>query len=140
MLIQGNDIAYTGSFTKGTQLTTSYIPQETFYLSGDLNTFIAKHNLPKSLMRSIMCKVGFSRYHFDIAIENYSEGLKKKLLLASSLCSSDTVALWDEPLNYIDIPSRIQIEDLLIASKPTMIFVEHDHFFCDKVATKNITI
>lgn len=44
--------------------------------------------------------------------------------------------IWDEPLNYIDIFSRMQIEKLLLKYKPTMLFVEHDVRFREKIATK----
>ena len=43
-------------------------------------------------------------------------------------------------LNYIDLESRMQIEAMLLASKSTIIFVEHDEFFQDKIATKRIEL
>ena len=43
--------------------------------------------------------------------------------------------LWDEPLNYIDIPSREQIERVILEFEPTMLFIEHDKYFIDKIAT-----
>ena len=68
------------------------------------------------------------------------KGRKKGLLLASSLCEPAHLFLWDEPLNFIDIFSRIQLEELLLASSPTMLFVEHDRAFREKVATRVIEI
>lgn len=62
------------------------------------------------------------------------------MLLARSLCQRAHLYIWDEPLNYIDVLSRIQIEQLLMAYKPAMIFVEHDAAFCEKVATKQVRI
>jgi len=67
--------------------------------------------------------------------ERYSSGQKKKVLLAISLCQQAHVYIWDEPLNYIDIISRIQIENMILEYAPTMILVEHDKKFIDKVAT-----
>ena len=69
-------------------------------------------------------------------MSRYSAGQKKKVLLAKSLCERAHLYIWDEPLNYIDVLSRIQIEDLLLEYAPTMIFVEHDEVFQEKVATK----
>ena len=43
--------------------------------------------------------------------------------------------IWDEPLNFIDVFSRMQIEKLLLEYQPTMLFVEHDVKFREKVAT-----
>ncbi|GGI46721.1 hypothetical protein GCM10008018_18510 [Paenibacillus marchantiophytorum] len=48
--------------------------------------------------------------------------------------------IWDEPLNFIDIISRIQIEELLLEYTPTILFVEHDREFCENVATKVIEL
>ena len=67
-------------------------------------------------------------------------GQKKKVLLARSLCQPAHLYLWDEPLNYIDILSRGQIEDLLLESRPTILFVEHDKCFCQRVATGQIAL
>lgn len=58
------------------------------------------------------------------------------MLLARSLCQSAHLYVWDEPLNYIDVLSRIQIEELLQAFRPTLLFVEHDRVFCENIATK----
>lgn len=44
----------------------------------------------------------------------------------------------DEPLNFVDVISRMQIEELLLNHKPTMIFVEHDRAFNNSIATKQI--
>ena len=71
-------------------------------------------------------------------MDDYSEGQKKKILLATSLLTPAHLYIWDEPLNYIDIFSRIQIEKLLLTYQPTMLFVEHDVRFCEKIATKTI--
>ena len=48
--------------------------------------------------------------------------------------------MWDEPLNYIDIYSRLQIERLIQAFSPTMIFVEHDFAFQTAIATKIVPV
>jgi len=67
-------------------------------------------------------------------------GNQKKVLLARSLCEQAHIYIWDEPLNYIDILSRMQIEELIKTHKPTMIFVEHDRTFCDNIATKTVNL
>lgn len=46
----------------------------------------------------------------------------------------------DEPLNFINVISRMQIEKLLIEHEPTILFVEHDSVFCENVATKIIKL
>ena len=69
-------------------------------------------------------------------MEDYSEGQKKKVLIARSLCEPSHLYIWDEPLNYIDVISRLQIETLILEYKPTMLFVEHDEAFVNDIATK----
>ena len=44
--------------------------------------------------------------------------------------------IWDEPLNYIDVFSRMQIEKLILDYGPTMLLIEHDVKFREKIATK----
>ena len=46
----------------------------------------------------------------------------------------------DEPLNYIDVISRIQIEEVIREAKPTLIFVEHDKRFVENVVNKIIQL
>ncbi|MDH6670813.1 ATPase subunit of ABC transporter with duplicated ATPase domains [Paenibacillus sp. LBL] len=48
--------------------------------------------------------------------------------------------VWDEPLNFVDVNSRMQIEELLLEYKPTLLFVEHDSEFVHNVATKVVEL
>ena len=62
----------------------------------------------------------------------------KETLVAASLLTPAHLYIWDEPLNYIDVFSRIQIENLFEIFRPTMLIVEHYVRFRDKIATKVI--
>ena len=79
-----------------------------------------------------------TKEHFGCDIANLSEGQKKKILIASSLCRKAHLYVWDEPLNYIDLFSRIQIENLIKEFKPSMLFAEHDGAFRREIATRII--
>ena len=92
------------------------------------------------MFRAILRKLDFSRDHFSNEMQFYSEGQKKKVLLAKSLCEQAHLYIWDEPLNFIDVFSRMQIEELIMSHGLTMIFVEHDQAFREKVATKGISL
>ena len=81
-----------------------------------------------------------NRVQFEKNIEEYSEGQKKKVLIAASLLTKAHLYIWDEPLNYIDIFSRMQIEKLIETYRPTMIMVEHDERFREKLADKVIDL
>ena len=139
-LISGDDLAYTGGFLKGSQLRVSYVPQDTSGLCGNLTDYAAQHGLDESLFKAILRKLDFARVQFEKDMADFSAGQKKKVLLARSLCDRAHLYLWDEPLNYIDIISRIQIETLLLEFRPTLIFAEHDKVFCDRIATKTVRL
>lgn len=88
----------------------------------------------------MLSKMGFSKIDFENNIEEMSEGQKKKVLIAKSISEQANIYIWDEPLNYIDILTRIQIEEAILKYKPTLIFVEHDSKFTSKVATQTIPL
>ena len=70
----------------------------------------------------------------------YKGGQKKKVLIAKSLCEQAHLYVWDEPLNFIDVYSRIQIQHLIEEFLPTLIFVEHDKAFREGIATKSVDV
>jgi lincosamide and streptogramin A transport system ATP-binding/permease protein len=139
-LILGENIEYSGYLYVPKNLKISYVSQDTSFLNGDLRQYAINNQIDETLFKSILRKLGFEKSQFDNKIEKYSEGQKKKVLIARSLCENADLYIWDEPLNYIDILSRIQIEDLIIKSDATMIFVDHDEEFSNKISTKSILI
>lgn len=139
-LIMGGAIPHTGEIYRRASLKTSYIPQDTSFLSGSLNAFIERYALDGTLMRTLLKKLDFSRGQFEKDLGDLSGGQKKKVLIAKSLCESAHLYVWDEPLNFIDVVSRMQIEELLRESGASMIFVEHDAAFVENVATRRICL
>lgn len=139
-LLLGQEIPHTGEFKTGSGLTVSYVSQDTSFLKGNIRSFAEENRLEESLFKSVLRKLDFSREQFDKDMRSYSEGQKKKVLIAKSLCEKAHLYVWDEPLNYIDIFSRMQLEKLILEFQPTMLFVEHDRAFCEKVATKVVVM
>ena len=139
-LIIGQDIQYNGEIKMANDLKISYVSQNTDYLKGDLKIFAQDNKIDESIFKAMLSKMGFSNFDFNTKIEEMSEGQKKKVLIAKSISEQANIYLWDEPLNYIDILTREQIEDSILKYNPTLIFVEHDKTFVEKVATKIITI
>jgi len=131
---------YTGDIKLASNLKISYIPQDTSDLTGSLNEYIHKQDVDETLCKTILRKLDFSRELFEIDMKNYSDGQKKKVLIAISLSKPAHLFVWDEPLNYIDVISRIQIEEIIKEAKPTLIFVEHDKRFVEDVANKIIQL
>ena len=62
------------------------------------------------------------------------------MFLAKSLCEQAHLYLWDEPLDFLDVFARMQIEKLLLQFCPTMLFVEHDEAFRNAVATQTVVM
>ena len=139
-LIIENEIQYNGELKIANDLKISYVAQSTENLKGNLKTFAIEHKIDESIFKAMLAKMGFTKLDFDKDIKDMSEGQKKKVLLAKSISESANIYIWDEPLNYIDILTRVQIEDAILKYKPTLIFVEHDEAFLEKVATKKIKL
>ncbi len=139
-LIMGDEIEYTGNLKKANDIKISYVSQSTEQLKGSLKEYARQNKIDESIFKAMLSKMGLSNLEFEIDISKMSEGQKKKVLIAKSISETANIYIWDEPLNYIDILTRIQIEEAIIKYKPTLIFVEHDETFVKKVATKVINI
>lgn len=139
-LICGESISYAGTLRKSSQLKISYVSQNTTHLSGNLSDFARQNDIDESLFKTILRKLDFSRIQFEKDLSDFSEGQKKKVLIAKSLCDRAHLHIWDEPLNFIDVISRMQIESLLLEYRPTILFVEHDIEFCNNIATKFVEL
>lgn len=139
-LLCGEDIAHTGRVEKGSGLVISYVPQGIAHLKGSLHGFAAEKGIDKSLLFAILHKMGFRDEQFEAELSSLSDGQKKKVLLAGSLSERAHLYIWDEPLNFIDLLSRVQIEELIEEFQPTMLFVEHDKAFTEHIATSVISM
>ena len=137
-LILGNSVPFSGELRAASGLSISYVSQDTSDLRGSLRAYAEGFDIDRSVFQSVLRKLGFERVQFEKPLESWSQGQKKKLLLARSLCETAHLYVWDEPLNYVDVISRMQIEGLLKKYRPTMLFVEHDRAFTENIATKII--
>lgn len=139
-LLAGFSKEHTGQVSIGSGLIISYVPQDASQLAGSLSGFAKQQQIDETLFKSILRKLGFERIQFEKDMAALSAGQKKKIQLAKSLCQQAHLYVWDEPLNYIDVYSRMQIEELIRAYAPTALLVEHDEAFRDSVATQIIRI
>lgn len=137
-LVCGEELEFTGSFYRAAGLKISYVNQDTSGLFGSLTDYEIKYGIDGTLFRAMLRKLGFTRTQFDKRLEQLSGGQKKKVLIARSLCERAHLYVWDEPLNFVDVLSRIQIEELLQSCCPAMLFVEHDSMFGNQVKTKEV--
>ena len=139
-LILGQDIPHTGDLWRGSGLRISYVSQDTDRLRGKLSDLARDSGIDESLFLAMLAKLDVSRDQMEKDMASLSAGQKKKVLLAKSICEPAHLHIWDEPMNYIDVISRMQLEELLLRFRPTILFVEHDKAFCENVATEIIKL
>lgn len=139
-LICGQEIPHTGEIWCGNGLKISYVSQDTSGLRGGLTDFARDSGIDESLFLAMLAKLDVPKVQMEKDMSALSAGQKKKVLLAKSICEPAHLHIWDEPMNYIDVISRMQIEELLLQFKPTILFVEHDKAFCENIATKVVRL
>ena len=139
-LLCGQDIPHTGEVWLGNGLKISYVSQDTSGLRGKLTDFARESGIDESLFLAMLAKLDVPKAQMEKDMSALSAGQKKKVLLARSICEPMHLHIWDEPMNYIDIISRMQIEAVLKEYQPTILFVEHDRAFCENVATKVVRL
>lgn len=133
--VQPGELRYQGRLRTAAGIKISWVPQDASFLAGSLKDYASLCGIEESLFFALLRKLDFTREQLEKPMESFSAGQKKKVLIARSLCEQAHLYIWDEPLNYIDLYSGIQIEDLILKFSPTMLFVEHDEAFVRKVAT-----
>ena len=76
----------------------------------------------------------------EARVETLSGGQKKRLALAQALASEPELLLLDEPTNHLDLTAIEWLEDLLLGSGITLLFVTHDRRFLDRLATRIVEL
>lgn len=129
-----------GDILRPTQVNISYVRQNYEDNEGTLPEFAEEQGLNHQEFLNNLHKLGMEREVFQNRIEHMSMGQRKKVELAKSLAQPAELYIWDEPLNYLDVFNQEQLEKLILSVKPTMLIVEHDQAFLEKIATQVITL
>ncbi|MBR4529637.1 MAG: ABC-F family ATP-binding cassette domain-containing protein [Lachnospiraceae bacterium] len=137
---QDTDLLISGDLEVASGMIISYVNQDTSHLTGSLRELCRKRDLDESLLLAVLRRLDLPREQFVKNMEDFSEGQRKKVLIAASLITPAHLYIWDEPLNYIDVFSRMQIEKLILQYEPTMLLVEHDVRFQEQVATELVRV
>lgn len=118
----------------------SYIRQNFEYNPGYLTEFARGQGLNYEMFLNNLHKLGVERSVFTQKIENMSMGQRKRVEVAKSLSQPAELYIWDEPLNYLDIYNQNQLIKLIADVRPTLLLIEHDQQFIEKVTNKFVQL
>jgi len=107
---------------------------------GFLREHLARARIDETRFRNVMAAFGVTGEVFDRPLQTFSEGERKKVDLCRSFLAPSHLLLWDEPLNYLDVMTREQIEKVVLERKPTLLFIEHDRYFVERTATEVVRL
>jgi ATP-binding cassette subfamily F protein 3 len=92
--------------------------------------------LPEETLRTFLGRLLFSGDDAFKAIRSLSGGEKSRVALAKLMLDDAGLLLLDEPTNHLDIPAQEMLEDALNDYEGTIVFVSHDRYFIDAIATR----
>lgn len=138
--IMGELSPLTGTIKKGAQLTVAYYDQEQNKLRSDKRVLNEiwddyPHMLEKDV-RGLLGQFLFSGEDVEKVVHDLSGGEKARLSLAKLMLHKANVLILDEPTNHLDIYSKEVLEQSLIDYPGTILFVSHDRYFLNRMATK----
>ena len=144
-MLSGVEAPDSGTRTEGHQVVMQYFAQDeatrldptlTVYqtLAGDAPL----HMVPN--IRNILGGFLFSGDDIDKPVRVLSGGERTRLAVARMLLRPSNTLLLDEPTNHLDLDSKDVLLDALEDFGGTLVFVSHDRYFVDKLATKVIDI
>jgi ATP-binding cassette subfamily F protein 3 len=92
--------------------------------------------LPEETLRTFLGRLLFSGDDAFKVIRSLSGGEKSRVALAKLMLDDAGLLLLDEPTNHLDIPAQEMLEDALQDFEGTIVFVSHDRYFIDAIATR----
>jgi ATP-binding cassette subfamily F protein 3 len=139
-LLSGTETLDAGEVKLGHNVTTGYFSQERYDLSPDKTVLESMTEVsPVGKVGELRSILGAFLFHGDDVekkVRVLSGGEKSRLALARMLLKPANVLLLDEPTNHLDLDSKAILLEALDAYKGTILFVSHDRYFLDSLATK----
>lgn len=127
----------------GTNIKIGYIPQEIRFDNEDLTIYEHMRKIfvgSESELRSKLNQFYFTADNIDKKVKNLSGGEKVRLKLLELILKNANFLILDEPTNHIDIDTREILVESLLAYDGTILFISHDRYFINKIATKIVMI
>ncbi|MDR1080177.1 MAG: ATP-binding cassette domain-containing protein [Deltaproteobacteria bacterium] len=133
-LLSGERLWTAGVFRRAPGISVSYVPQEPrFGPEETLGELARAAGADEGRYKAVLRHLGFPVDRLSAKAADLSRGQGKKALLGLSLCAEAHLYLWDEPLDHVDLMTRIQLEELIAEARPTLVVVEHDLAFLDRL-------
>ncbi|AZV61675.1 ATP-binding cassette domain-containing protein [Peribacillus frigoritolerans] len=136
--------AISGDFRFGTNVEVSYYDQEQANLVSNkrvLNELWDDYPLkPEKDIRTVLGNFLFSGDDVLKTVSTLSGGEKARLALAKMMMQKGNFLILDEPTNHLDLDSKLVLENALIDYPGTILFVSHDRYFINRIATKVIEL
>lgn len=133
-----------GEATLGTNVSIGYYDQEQANLRSTksvLHELWDEHSTtPEKDIRSVLGSFLFSGEDVEKTVPLLSGGEKARLALAKLSMDQENFLILDEPTNHLDIDSKEVLEEALIDYAGTILFVSHDRYFINRIATKVIEL
>ncbi len=127
----------------GSSVKIGYIPQDIKFKNEEetiLEFFIKSYNGSETQARTTLAKFMFRGENVFKKIGKLSGGEKVRLMLAELIQKNVNFLILDEPTNHIDIETREVLEESIKNYKGTVLFVSHDRYFINAIASKIIEI
>ena len=142
-IILGEDNDFSGEVKINYSAKIGYIPQEIKFKNEKeniLNYFLKDYVGSETEARTFLAKYMFYGNNVFKKLEELSGGERVRLLLAKLVLKETNFLILDEPTNHLDISTREILEETLENYKGTILFVSHDRYFSNKLATREINI
>lgn len=133
-----------GEVHYGSNVTVGYYDQNVNQLDGNLTVLETlwreQSTTDEWIIRSILGSFLFTGEAVEKNVAMLSGGEKARLRLAVLAMQHDNTLLLDEPTNHLDIDSKEVLEDALIEFDGTLLFVSHDRYFINRIASQVLEI
>ncbi len=130
-----------GRYNYGTNVKPGYYAQSHEQLRGSgqetpLNLIVHTQAISEEGARTYLGRFLFTGDDVYKPISALSGGERSRLALAALLLEQANFLILDEPTNHLDIQARETLEEMLASFDGTILFVTHDRYFMDRIATK----
>lgn len=133
-----------GSAQLGSHVQIGYYDQEQAKLASNKTVlqelWDAHPSTQEKDIRSILGSFLFSGNDVEKSVPQLSGGEKARLALAKLAMDQENFLVLDEPTNHLDIDSKEVLENALIEYEGTLLFVSHDRYFINRIATKVVEL